>query len=98
MRSVADYKPCEPKKKQIRITRPSILCVTHQMNHKTGNYSALPYEMINYKWYQQVLGQYKVILSGTWWYWVSIGCHYLPYDGTGSVQDGTGWYLVVLGQ
>jgi hypothetical protein len=28
----------------------------------------LPYEMMNYKWYQQVLGQYKAIMSGTWWY------------------------------
>ena len=47
------------------------MCVTYQMNHKRRNYSAVPYEMINYKWYQQVLGQYKAILSDTWWYWVS---------------------------
>ena len=46
-------------------TRRSILCVTHQMNHKRRNYSAVPYEMMNYNWYQQVLGQYKAILSGT---------------------------------
>ena len=45
-----------------------MLCVTHQMNHKRRNYSVVPYEMMNYKWYQQVLGQYKAILSGTWWY------------------------------
>ena len=33
-------------------TRPSILCVTHQM--------------INYKWYLMVLGQSMTILAGTW--------------------------------
>ena len=33
-------------------TRPSILCVTHQM--------------MNYKWYLIVLGQYMTILAGTW--------------------------------
>ena len=65
-------------------TRPSILCVTHQMNHKRRNYSAVPYEMMNYKWYQQVLGQYKAILSGTWWYWVSKNWHCLVLHGTGS--------------
>ena len=26
-----------------RKTRPSILCVTHQMNHKKRNYSAVPF-------------------------------------------------------
>ena len=34
------------------VTRPSILCVTHQM--------------MNYKWYLMVLGQYMTILAGTW--------------------------------
>ena len=35
------------------ITRPSILCLrTHQM--------------MNYKWYLMVLGQYMTILAGTW--------------------------------
>ena len=38
-----------------------------------------------------VLGQYRSVLIDTWWYW-------LIYDGTGSVEGGTGWYLVVLGQ
>ena len=33
-------------------TRPSILCVTHQM--------------MNYKWYLMLLGQYMTILAGTW--------------------------------
>ena len=33
-------------------TRPSILCVSHQM--------------MNYKWYLMVLGQYMMILAGTW--------------------------------
>ena len=37
------------------ITRPSILCVTHQINHKRRNYSAVPYEMMNHKWYQQAV-------------------------------------------
>ena len=71
------------EKKELK-TRPSILCVTYQMNHKTRNYSAVPYEMMNYKWYQQVLGQYKAILSGTWWYWVSKNWHCLVLHGTGS--------------
>ena len=35
-----------------KLTRPSILCVTHQM--------------MNYKWYLMVLGQYMTILTGTW--------------------------------
>ena len=39
-------------RKKIRKTRPSILCVTHQM--------------MNYKWYLMVLGQYMTILAGTW--------------------------------
>ena len=53
-------------------TRPSILCVTHQM--------------MNYKWYLMVLDQYMTILAGTWsvllgirWYRVSKGlvCLYI---------------------
>ena len=35
--------------------------------------------------------RYWLVLGGMEWYW-------LIYDGTGSVQAGTGWYLVVLGQ
>ena len=38
-----------------------------------------------------VLGQYRSLLIDTWWYW-------FIYDGTGSVDAGTGRYLVVLGQ
>ena len=71
--------------KKWRETRPSILCVTHQMNHKERNYSAVLYEMMNYKWYQQVLGQCKAILAGTWWYWVSTNWYCLVLCGTGSV-------------
>ena len=41
---------------------------------------------MNYKWYQQVLGQYKAILSGTWWYWVSKNWHCLVLHGTGSAE------------
>ena len=70
--------------RKLQLTRPSILCVTHQMNHKKRNYSALPYEIMNYKWYQQVLGQYKAIPAGTWWYWVSINLYCLVLCGTGS--------------
>ena len=50
-------------------TRPSILCVTHQISRKKRNYSVgytVPYEMMNYKWYLMVLGQYMTILAGTW--------------------------------
>ena len=48
-------------------TRPSILCVTHQMSRKKRNYSVdwtVPYEMMNYKWYLMVLDQYMTILDG----------------------------------
>ena len=38
-----------------------------------------------------VLGQYRAVPVGTWWYW-------LINDGIGSVEGSTGWYLVVLGQ
>ena len=50
-------------------TRPSILCVTHQMSRKKRNYSigrTVPFEMMNFKWYLMVLGQYMTILAGTW--------------------------------
>ena len=36
---------------------------------KKRNYSVdwtVPYEMMNYKWYLMVLGQYMTILAGTW--------------------------------
>ena len=49
-------------------------------------------------WYLVVLGQYRAVLVGSWWFWVSIGWYWLIYDGTGSVEGRTGWYLVVLGQ
>ena len=42
--------------------------------------------------------QYRLVLVDTWWYWVSMKLYWLIYDGTGSVEGGTGWYLVVLGQ
>ena len=64
-------------------TRPSILCVTHQMSRKKRNHSVdwtLPYAMMNYKCYLMVLGQYMMIVAGTWsvfvgtaWYWVEQG-------------------------
>ena len=37
-------------------------------------------------------------MVGTLWYWVTMEQYWLIYDGTGSVEGGTGWYLVVLGQ
>ena len=48
-------------------------------------------------WYSMVLGKWKVVLVGTWWYWVSMERYWLIHDGTGSVEGGTGWYLMVLG-
>ena len=45
-----------------------------------------------------VLGQYGIVLVGTWWYWVSRRQLCLVLVGTGSVWGGTGWNLVVLGQ
>ena len=44
-----------------------------------------------------VLGQHGAVLVGTWWYWVSMERYWLIHDGTGSVEGGTGWYLMVLG-
>ena len=35
--------------------------------------------------------------TGLYWYWVSRG-YWLILGGTGSVLDGTGWYLVELGR
>ena len=46
-----------------------LLCVTHKMSRKKRSYSVggtLPYEVMNYKWYLMVLGQYMTILAGTW--------------------------------
>ena len=45
-----------------------------------------------------VLGQYRAALVDTWWYWVSMEWYWLLYDGAGSVEGGSMWYLVVLGQ
>ena len=56
------------------------------MNHKNRNYSAVPHEMMNYKSYQQVLGQYKAIQAGTWCYCVSIKWYCSVLCGTGSAK------------
>ena len=48
--------------------------------------------------YMMVLGQYRSVLVDTWGDWVRIEWHWLIYDGTGSVEGGSGWCLVVLGQ
>ena len=72
-------------------TRPSILCVTHQMRRKKGKDpvgSTLRYEMLNH----------KVIPIGTWWYLVSIQRYWLVLGSTRSVWAGTAWHLVVQGQ
>ena len=45
-----------------------------------------------------VLCQHRAVLVGTLWYWVSRRRYWLVLDGTGSVECGTGWYLMVLGQ
>ena len=45
-----------------------------------------------------VLGQYRSVLIDIWWYWVNMEQYWLIYDGAGSVEGGTGRYLVVLGQ
>ena len=39
----------------------------------------MPYEMMNYKWYLMVIGQYKMVLLGIRWYRVSKGlvCLYM---------------------
>ena len=44
--------------------------------------------------------QYRGVLVDTCWYWVGIEWYCLIYDGTGSgsVESGSGWDLVVLGQ
>ena len=50
------------------------------------------------EWYLVILGQYRVVLVDICWYWVSTGRYWLVLGGIGSVERGTGWNLVVLGQ
>ena len=45
-----------------------------------------------------VLGQYRAVLVGAWWYWVSRRQYWLINDGTGSAWGDSCWYLVVLDQ
>ena len=49
-------------------------------------------------WFLVILGQYRALLVGTWWYWVSRRRCWLIFGGAGSVCGGIGWYRVVLGQ
>ena len=49
-------------------------------------------------WYLVVLDQYRAVLVGTCWYWVSMGLYWLVPGGIGSVLCGTGWYMAVVGQ
>ena len=48
--------------------------------------------------YMMVLGQDRLVLVGTWWYWVSMERYWFIYDDTGSVWVNTCRYLVVLDQ
>ena len=78
-------------KKQNILTRPSILCVTHQVVKR---------EIIQYGvvlggtgsvlggsgWYLVVQGQFGVVLVGTWWYWVSITQYCLVLSCIGSAK------------
>ena len=41
--------------------------------------------------------QHRLVLVDTWWYWVRMERYWLIYDGTGSVEGSSGWYLVVMG-
>ena len=45
-----------------------------------------------------VMGQYKAVAIGTWWYLVNRRRYWSIHDGTGSVHIGTGLYMMVLGQ
>ena len=42
--------------------------------------------------------EYMFLLVDTWWYWVTMKRYWLIYDGTGSVEGGSGWCLVVMCQ
>ena len=59
-------------------TRPSMLCVTHQKNHKIEiNQLAqlclsIWWIISDISWYLILLGHYMAIMAGTWWYLVSI--------------------------
>ena len=44
------------------------------------------------------LDQYRAVLVGTCWYWVSRRQYWLIHDGTRSVWGNTWSYLVVLDQ
>ena len=48
--------------------------------------------------YMMVLGQDRLVLVGTWWYWVSMERYWFIYDGTVSLWGDICWYLVVLDQ
>ena len=45
-----------------------------------------------------LLGQYRAVLVGTLWHWVSMERYWLIYDGNGSEWGNTCWFLVVLDQ
>ena len=49
-------------------------------------------------WFLVILGQYRALLVGTWWYWVSRRRCWLILGGAGSVWGNTGWYMPVLVQ
>ena len=45
-----------------------------------------------------VLGQDRLVLVDTWWYWVSMERFWFIYYGSGTVLVNTCWQLVVLDQ
>ena len=47
--------------------------------------------------YMMVLGQDRLVLFDTWWYWVSMERYWFIYYGSGTVLVNT-WQLVVLDQ
>ena len=48
--------------------------------------------------YMMVLGQDRLVLVDTWWYWVSMERYWFIYYGSGTVLVNTCWQLVVLDQ
>ena len=66
-------------------TRPSILCVTHQVVKREMIQLA---ELCLTRWW---------IISGTWWYWVSIWRYWLVLGQYMLVLLGIRWYRVSKG-
>ena len=67
-------------------TRPSILCVTHQMSRKREIIQLA--ELCLTRWW---------IISGTWWYWDSMWWYWLVLGQYKLVLLGIRWYMVSKG-